>query len=149
MLNRATPPERDRSLSLETKTFCPTLEETVRAGFSESLRGSFVIPVPTKNFSVLGGGFIVTGYGSTQVSPKRKCHESTQVLLPQALGHWQVRVLSRWLQTELCQLGFPARNAAESMSRSQPGLGARGQAFFAGMGSGPSIATRELESQIG
>jgi hypothetical protein len=53
------------------------------------------------------------------------------------------------LQTELFQFGFSARDAAESISRSQPGFGARGQAFFADMGRGLSIVTRELGSQIG
>ena len=53
------------------------------------------------------------------------------------------------MQTEPRQFGFPVRDAAESISRSQLGFGVRGQVFFADMGRGPSIATRELGSQIG
>jgi hypothetical protein len=36
MLNRATPPERDRSLSLETKAFCLNLNEKSVVGHDSS-----------------------------------------------------------------------------------------------------------------
>ncbi|SRR5712692_11935502 len=42
MLDRAKPPERNDCLSLETKAFCLTLEETSPARVSEPLRGSSV-----------------------------------------------------------------------------------------------------------
>ena len=68
MLNRATPPERWRSLSLKTKAFCLTLGETtaslgVRSG-SELLSDMFL---PTKNFSASSYGFIVSRYIGTLV----------------------------------------------------------------------------------
>src|SRR6266571_7747518 len=69
MLDQATPPELDGRLSVWATAFCFTLAETtassgVRSG-SESLSDIFL---PTKNFSVFGSAYCVTGNSSVEVT---------------------------------------------------------------------------------
>jgi hypothetical protein len=71
MLNLATPPERDRSLSLG--------RNVASTGFGTVTR--FVCHIcHYQKLLAAWCGFIVTGYILTQVSPKRTCHESTKVI---------------------------------------------------------------------